>query len=262
MPAHAATPIPCALSSSSSTAVGSLSPSLIPESFTVVTTIPPQGSYSDDIALLPAALPTKQTPASFAYRLDTKAGGNYEWMMVTFVPDDAGVGALFAVLTQVRNKMLQASSRAGLMKALGANNFKHDWFATSIVGVKTCSLTPGRPHSPLAQVPPRPYPLPAPADRVRGGACGDQGRRGRRGAPRRARRRDCRRAQESSHRPRREDAVAGRRGGGTGKGCSALRRRLDRHSGARGGRGLLTTGTGPEEHRGGQADAVRGVQAG
>lgn len=27
--------------------------------------------------------------------------------------------------------MLQASSRAGLMKALGANNFKHDWFATS-----------------------------------------------------------------------------------------------------------------------------------
>lgn len=30
--------------------------------------------------------------------------------------------------------MLQASSRAGLMKALGANNFKHDWFATSIVG--------------------------------------------------------------------------------------------------------------------------------
>lgn len=27
--------------------------------------------------------------------------------------------------------MLQASSRGGLMKALGANNFKHDWFATS-----------------------------------------------------------------------------------------------------------------------------------
>lgn len=44
--------------------------------------------------------------------------------MVTFVPDDAGV----------RAKMLQASSRAGLMKALGANNFKHDWFATSVVG--------------------------------------------------------------------------------------------------------------------------------
>jgi hypothetical protein len=49
--------------------------------------------------------------------------GKYEWMMVTFVPDDAGV----------RAKMLQASSRAGLMKALGATNFKHDWFATHVV---------------------------------------------------------------------------------------------------------------------------------
>lgn len=105
-------------------------------------------------------------------------------MMVTFVPDDAGVShaslighrdeawpestcsrakeagpgrvalscALYAGLythtsmsyimmnladslltTQVRAKMLQASSRAGLMKALGASNFKHDWFATSVV---------------------------------------------------------------------------------------------------------------------------------
>lgn len=59
-------------------------------------------------------------------------------MMITFVPDDAGVSCLTCVLLgiahkQVRAKMLQASSRAGLMKALGANNFKHDWFATSIV---------------------------------------------------------------------------------------------------------------------------------
>lgn len=46
--------------------------------------------------------------------------------MVTFVPDDAGV----------RAKMLQASSRGGLMKALGAGNFKHDWFATSIVSAR------------------------------------------------------------------------------------------------------------------------------
>jgi hypothetical protein len=37
-------------------------------------------------------------------------------------------------LYQVRAKMLQASSRAGLLKALGAGNFKHDWFATSVVG--------------------------------------------------------------------------------------------------------------------------------
>ncbi|KLT41749.1 hypothetical protein CC85DRAFT_286152 [Cutaneotrichosporon oleaginosum] len=92
------------------------------EAFKHVSSLPPKGSYTDDIALLVDALPNKKTPASFAYRLDSKSLGSYEWMMVTFVPDDAGV----------RAKMLQASSRAGLMKALGANNFKHDWFATSI----------------------------------------------------------------------------------------------------------------------------------
>jgi hypothetical protein len=36
-------------------------------------------------------------------------------------------------ILQVRAKMLQASSRAGLMKALGGGNFKHDWFATQAV---------------------------------------------------------------------------------------------------------------------------------
>ena len=40
---------------------------------------------------------------------------------------------LYLTDAKVRAKMLQASSRAGLLKALGANNFKHDWFATSIV---------------------------------------------------------------------------------------------------------------------------------
>lgn len=42
---------------------------------------------------------------------------------------------------QVRAKMLQASSRGGLMKALGAGNFKHDWFATSLVCL-ICRLRP------------------------------------------------------------------------------------------------------------------------
>lgn len=93
-----------------------------PDSFKLHTTISSEGSYTDDVALLPPSLPTKQTPASFAYRLDSKSGGAYEWMMITFVPDDAGV----------RAKMLQASSRAGLLKALGMQ-FKHDWFATSLV---------------------------------------------------------------------------------------------------------------------------------
>ncbi|KAL1405528.1 Twinfilin-1 [Vanrija albida] len=101
------------------------------ESFSHLTTVKPKGSYAEDIELLAPTLPSKQTPASFAYRLDSKSGGAYEWMMVTFVPDDAGV----------RAKMLQASSRGGLMKALGAGNFKHDWFATSIGDLTPRSLT-------------------------------------------------------------------------------------------------------------------------
>ncbi|KAL7424123.1 Twinfilin-1 [Cryptotrichosporon argae] len=99
------------------------------EAFTHLTTLKPSGSYKDDISLLAPALPSPKMPASFAYRLDTKEGGRYEWMMVTFVPDDAGI----------RAKMLQASSRAGLLKALGAN-FKHDWYATNVNDLTPAAL--------------------------------------------------------------------------------------------------------------------------
>ncbi|WVQ78383.1 hypothetical protein IAT38_000469 [Cryptococcus sp. DSM 104549] len=101
------------------------------ESFKHLTSVQPKGSFKDDIALLPPALPTPKTPASFAYRLDSKEGGKWEWMMVTYVPDDAGV----------RAKMLQASSRSGLLKSLGANNFKHDWFATSVSDLTPSALS-------------------------------------------------------------------------------------------------------------------------
>nr|XP_019002060.1 uncharacterized protein I203_05196 [Kwoniella mangroviensis CBS 8507]OCF65521.1 hypothetical protein I203_05196 [Kwoniella mangroviensis CBS 8507] len=112
------------------------------ESFKHLTTVQPKSTYKDDIALLPDTLPSTKTPASFAYRLDTKDAGKYEWMMITFVPDDAGV----------RAKMLQASSRSGLLKSLGANNFKHDWFATSIKDLTPSALTAHLNH--LASPPP------------------------------------------------------------------------------------------------------------
>ncbi|RSH94016.1 Twinfilin-1 [Saitozyma podzolica] len=112
------------------------------ESFTHLTTVKPKSSYKDDMSLLPSTLPSPKTPASFAYRLDSKEMGKYEWMMITFVPDDAGV----------RAKMLQASSRAGLLKSLGANNFKHDWFATSLNDLTPSSLHAHLNH--LASPPP------------------------------------------------------------------------------------------------------------
>jgi hypothetical protein len=67
------------------------------ESFSHIMTVKPKGNYKEDIALLPATLPSPKTPASFAYRLDSKEMGKYEWMMVTFVPDDAGVCSSCAV---------------------------------------------------------------------------------------------------------------------------------------------------------------------
>lgn len=61
------------------------------ESFSHLTSVNVKGSFKEDIELLPPTLPSTKTPASFAYRLDSKQGGKYEWMMITFVPDDAGV---------------------------------------------------------------------------------------------------------------------------------------------------------------------------
>lgn len=66
------------------------------ESFNHLTTVKPKGSYDADIELLPGTLPSPMTPASFAYRLDSKEMGKYEWMMITFVPDDAGVSVPFS----------------------------------------------------------------------------------------------------------------------------------------------------------------------
>jgi twinfilin-like protein len=63
----------------------------VSETFKHHSTVDVKGSFKDDVALLGSTLPTPKTPASFAYRLDSKEGGKYEWMMITFVPDDAGV---------------------------------------------------------------------------------------------------------------------------------------------------------------------------
>ncbi|ORY27213.1 hypothetical protein BCR39DRAFT_483792 [Naematelia encephala] len=112
------------------------------ESFKHITTVKPKGDYKEDTTLLAETLPNPKTPASFAYRLDSKELGKFEWMMVTYVPDDAAV----------RAKMLQASSRAGLLKALGANNFKHDWFATSTKDLTPAALSAYLKH--LASPPP------------------------------------------------------------------------------------------------------------
>ncbi|RXK38585.1 hypothetical protein M231_04091 [Tremella mesenterica] len=112
------------------------------ESFQLHATLKVKETFNDDIALLPPSLPSPKTPASFAYRLDSKDSGKYEWMMITYVPDDA----------PIRAKMLQASSRSALIKSLGATNFKHDWHATSIDDLTPKALTAHMKH--MAAPPP------------------------------------------------------------------------------------------------------------
>lgn len=68
------------------------------ESFSHLTTIKPKSTFKEDMSLLGPALPSPKTPASFAYRLDSKEGGKYEWMMITFVPDTAGVSIALVTL--------------------------------------------------------------------------------------------------------------------------------------------------------------------
>lgn len=125
------------------------------EQYRHLTTIPPKGSFKDDISLLLPALPNEKTCASFAYRTDDRSGGpdQYGWFMITFVPDEAPVSSwhdaqcssagyrgadqsvcnrLSSVL-QVRSKMLHASSKASLLKALGESRFKRTMFFTSPV---------------------------------------------------------------------------------------------------------------------------------
>ena len=61
------------------------------ESYKHHTTVKTKQDFKDDIAQIPSLLPAPKTPASIAYRLDTKEMGKWEWMMITYVPDDAGV---------------------------------------------------------------------------------------------------------------------------------------------------------------------------
>lgn len=70
-----------------------------------------KGDFKEDVALLGPTLPSPKTPASFAYRLDSKEGGKYEWMMITFVPDDAGVCLIFGNMRGTCADMMTGSRK-------------------------------------------------------------------------------------------------------------------------------------------------------
>jgi hypothetical protein len=59
------------------------------DEFVLKSTIPPSGSFRDDISLLPT---DAKICATYIYRTDEKMGNSgWHWVLITFVPDHAGV---------------------------------------------------------------------------------------------------------------------------------------------------------------------------
>ncbi|KAG6818214.1 hypothetical protein H0H87_000119 [Tephrocybe sp. NHM501043] len=78
-------------------------------------TIPAAASFDEDLALLPAAL-DDNVPAYVLAKV-----AHSDWLAISYVPDSANI----------RDKMLYASTRASLLKALGSTLFTDTIFATS-----------------------------------------------------------------------------------------------------------------------------------
>jgi len=73
--------------------------------------IPTKGTWEEDFDLNQWLNPA--SPCYILYRLDTKTTETFDWIIISYVPDDS----------KVREKMLYAASRATLTKVLGDNKF-------------------------------------------------------------------------------------------------------------------------------------------
>lgn len=67
------------------------------------------------------------------FRLDTKNAMGYEWLLITWSPDDS----------PVRQKMLYASTKATLKKEFGGGQISEEVFATSKVNPECCTIFAG-----------------------------------------------------------------------------------------------------------------------
>jgi len=85
------------------------------EEIVIVTTVPPRGSWEDDLSLIPELL-EKEKPCYILYRFEH----NSTFALFCYVPDKA----------KVKEKMLYASTRANLKQQLGMNYFSDEVFGT------------------------------------------------------------------------------------------------------------------------------------
>jgi len=73
--------------------------------------IPTSGTWEEDYQITQWLNPA--SPCYILYRLDSKTAETFDWIVISYVPDDS----------KVREKMLYAASRATLTKVLGDNKF-------------------------------------------------------------------------------------------------------------------------------------------
>lgn len=79
------------------------------EEIVPITTLPPNGSYTEDYQQLVEPLLSPTQPCYILFRLDSRNNLGFEWLFVNWVPDEA----------LVREKMIYAGTRAALRQEFG-----------------------------------------------------------------------------------------------------------------------------------------------
>jgi len=83
------------------------------DAFVLKTTVAPSGSFEEDVSILPK---DAKTCATYVYRTDEKKGSNgWHWVLITFVPDHAGVSIAFVsgVIRDLSNSRPSLRYRSG-----------------------------------------------------------------------------------------------------------------------------------------------------
>lgn len=96
------------------------------EQIVVEKSAPPSGSWEEDWDPVMVITIEDKHPCYVMYRLDSKNSTGYDWVYISFSPDNA----------PVKQKMLYAATRATLKIQFGGGQVKDDYFVTSLDEVK------------------------------------------------------------------------------------------------------------------------------
>lgn len=94
---------------------------IVEEQLTLVDEKPPKDNWERDYDSLVLPLLERGQPCYLFYRLDTTCANGYDWVFISWSPDDS----------PVRQKMLYASTKATLKKEFGGGNITHELFGTT-----------------------------------------------------------------------------------------------------------------------------------